>query len=186
MTSFVDSCVWEHCDNLINAMEKKYNPQKDNNKSRQICSHAYMILNTALHKMIDRTECLIFYNTPKSVAYQYYQGKTSLYSPWIYSELLMGNMIQSKPLLDHRPNILMESIQHFSQMKVEYMICLDDYETMNAYDLKKWKANLDSRKKNIASPISSYESMDILYDLYSLTNKGYLKGKKAEKNYYIG
>lgn len=184
--TFVDSCVWAYCDDLINAMERKYNSQNDPSISRQICSHVYMILNTALHKMIDKTECLIFYHTPQSVAYKDYLGKTALYSPWIYSELLMGNLIQSKSLMEHRPNILKESTQHFSQLKVEYKICLDGYESMDADNLNEWEEAVSNRKKYISRTLSPYDSMDILYDLYSLKDKGYFKGKSAERDYYIG
>lgn len=68
VNAFVDSCVWAYCDDLINLMEIKWNSERNKDVSRQICSHVYMMLNTALHKMIDKTECLIFVETPRNHA----------------------------------------------------------------------------------------------------------------------
>ena len=73
--SFIDSCVWGHMDDLLSAIDETYCVSQKNSdgsvlyydylKRNQSTAHVHMILNTALHKMIDKTECLIFLNTPE-------------------------------------------------------------------------------------------------------------------------
>ena len=69
ITSFIDSCVWGYANDLLKIIDKNYcvNKRKPDgtvdtynyNKRNQSTAHIHMILNAALYKMIDKTECLI-------------------------------------------------------------------------------------------------------------------------------
>lgn len=99
---FVDSCVWGNCNDLIMKIDnmccnKIRNTDGsftyDYESSHNSASHVYMILNGALMKMMNKTECVIFLDTPNSI-------KTSELpniatdSGWIYSELLMSTYLK--------------------------------------------------------------------------------------------
>ena len=109
--SFIDSSVWGFCDDLLSEIDKKYCYSKESNsynyKKRNISTaHIHMLLTSALTMMIDKTECLIFLNTPNSVN----PGKSissanqqTTYSPWIYGELSFSKLLRRRPLEEHRP-----------------------------------------------------------------------------------
>lgn len=95
---FVDSCVWwlhddllkdiddEYCVSFVDDNEKFIYDYKTRNKST---AYVHMILNGALMKMIDRTECLLFIDTPNSIKTKELYNITTD-SCWIYNELLMS------------------------------------------------------------------------------------------------
>ena len=77
LRAFVDSCVWGYADKLLKEIDDKYCAFERNwdgtvelydyQKRNQSTTHVHMILNGALMKMMDRTECLIFVDTPNSL-----------------------------------------------------------------------------------------------------------------------
>ena len=101
--AFVDSAVWGYCDELQKDIDKvycwqpkskTYNYERRNNST----AHVHAILMGALMKMIDNTECLIFVNTPNSMEASDIEEDITR-SPWIYSELLMAQVIRkSEPI----------------------------------------------------------------------------------------
>lgn len=105
ITCFIDSCVWGYADDLLKIIDEEYcrNPQETdgsytyNYKTRnRSTSHVHMLLNGALAKMIGRTECLIFLNTPNSIKTEDVTNGAKTASPWIYSELLMATAFPRK------------------------------------------------------------------------------------------
>ena len=128
ITSFIDSCVWGYANDLLKDIDDTYCVQsvKDNGghtydyESRNYSTaHVHMILNGALHKMIDSTECLIFLDTPNSLRVEDLKTGTTD-SCWIYSELLASSMIQKKqPIRKGISRSINESFEH-SALSVEY------------------------------------------------------------------
>ena len=57
-----------------------------------IAGHVHMMLSTALANMIDKTECIMFLNTPNSVSTR--DTKLKTYSPWIYNEIEITRIIE--------------------------------------------------------------------------------------------
>lgn len=99
ITTFIDSCVWGYCDDLIKKLDRRYCLSDDKNLYRyndrnKTTSFVHSLLNVALTKMIDRCECLFFLNTPNSIIPDPKRSETS--SPWIYYELLQTQMIRRK------------------------------------------------------------------------------------------
>lgn len=69
---FVDSCVWGHADDLLLKLDKAFCTNNkpgsyDYSLRNRTTSNVHMILNSALHGMIDRSELLIFLSTDNSV-----------------------------------------------------------------------------------------------------------------------
>ena len=105
ITSFIDSTVWKHSDDLLKEYDDKHcvaqrNPdgsiQSYNyNKRNQSTAHIHLLLQGALAKMIDHCECLIFINTPNSIPYSN-NDKAKTASPWIYNELLIAHLLKNK------------------------------------------------------------------------------------------
>ena len=105
LKAFIDSCVWLYCDELLRKIDDSYcqfnndNDFYDYKKRNQSTSHVHMLLNGALTKMIDSTECFIFVGTSNSIHLTpsaIKEEKYSTYSPWIYSELLTSRIIEHK------------------------------------------------------------------------------------------
>ncbi len=95
--SFIDSCIWGFANDLLKIIDQKYcKLQGTNSYSYDLrnfsTSHVHMMLSTALAKMIDKTECLFFLNTPNSIIASEIEEKTL--SPWIYSEIETSRMIR--------------------------------------------------------------------------------------------
>ncbi len=87
--TFIDSCIWGYCDNLLKELDNRYALQGDGYYSyptrNRTTGFVHALLTTALAKMMDSCECLFFLNTPNSIAPNPKTQETS--SPWIYFEL---------------------------------------------------------------------------------------------------
>lgn len=102
LKSFIDSCVWGEAKALLKSIDEKYAYRKypqgdyfDYQTRNQTTTFVNMMLATALNKMIDRTECLIFLNTPNSITTaEAINDKTK--SPWIYSEIETSRIIRKR------------------------------------------------------------------------------------------
>lgn len=97
LKAFVDSAIWGYAGDLLQIIDKKYCWQPANGTynyhlRNESTSHVHMMLMTALGMMIHKTECLIFVNTPDSIApSEVVEAQT--YSPWIYAELTMAGIV---------------------------------------------------------------------------------------------
>lgn len=102
LSCFIDSCVWGNADVLLKEIDNKYclrsnGETYDYDKRNRSTSHVHMMLQGALAKMIDNTECIIFLNTPSSMAANdtlTEESRTA--SPWIYAEVLATQLIRKK------------------------------------------------------------------------------------------
>ena len=98
-----------------------------------------MMLSTALTMMIDKTECLIFLNTPNSITASELIEQTE--SPWIYSEIAVTNMIRKKLPSEHRAVYKSFSIKkslYVESLKVKYDLPLDHLTNMDSETLLEW------------------------------------------------
>lgn len=104
LTSFIDSYVWGYCNDLLKNIDEEYckhinGHSYDYDKRNYSTSHVHMMLSTALTKMIDKTECIIFLNTDKSTINAEDVISTQTRSPWIYSEIMSTKMLrQNQPI----------------------------------------------------------------------------------------
>lgn len=147
LTSFIDSCVWGYCNDLLKQIDNRYclnsNEETYSYETRNFStSHVHMMLASALNKMIDKCECLFFINTPNSVETSQIVEHT--YSPWIYSEILTSKLIQKKVPSRH----LMGDFEHrktFSKadqinesLKIKYKLDLDHLEDLTEEEVINW------------------------------------------------
>ena len=110
--SFIDSCVWGYANELLEIIDNKYCISHQDSEDEVVrydydmrnlsTSHVYMILNGALIKMMDKTECIMFINTPSSISSQDIASPKHTASPWIYSELLYSKLIGTRKLSEYR------------------------------------------------------------------------------------
>ncbi len=113
LTTFIDSYIWESAYDLLKLIDDKYCYQSSTGtynyeKRNQSTAHVYMILNTALHKMIDRSEAFLFLETKNSIADLEKQkpvdtNNDQTYSAWIHSELMFSSMVEKREHRQIRP-----------------------------------------------------------------------------------
>lgn len=165
ISSFIDSCVWGYSDDLLKIIDDNYCIKDANSdgsktysyeKRNQSTAHVHIILNTALQKMIDKTECLIFLNTPNSLLVDDVIDGSATASPWIYSEITFSRMCEKKKLSYYRDFIQHDSRAEYLQLNVKYDVSLDHLYDLNDRDfLQIWKY---SKQK---------QPLDALDDLYT-------------------
>ncbi len=171
ITSFIDSCVWGYSDDMLKMIDEEYCVSKRKSdgsvesysykKRNQSTSHVHMILNTALHKMIDKTECLIFLNTPNSLIIDDVINGTATASPWIYSELMFSRMCCKRKLSEYRQSFQHGAIFEHTDLKVKYEVKVDhlvDIDNQNLIEM--WK--YCSQKDPITALDEFYENLGII------------------------
>lgn len=170
--AFVDSAIWGLADDLLKELDDEYCRKKDGKrydyrKRNVTTSHVHMMLNTALTKMIDKCECLIFVNTPKSIVLSEEVGvekdEKKTLSPWIYSELAFSGMVKRMPprcdyLMHSEEGALMESAR--SKLEIEYTVNTKHLHKLSTKDLSEWAsvASLNFPERSLPK---LYEQMQI-------------------------
>lgn len=163
---FIDSCIWGHSKKLLDIIADEYS-LNTRSTIADAAGHVHMMLSTALSDMIDRTECVIFLNTPNSIT-----PEDKTLSPWIYSEIAMTKLIRHKSTLKHR---LTEQTKTFvrlseSQSKpvvVNYGVDISHLKDLNFNDL------ISLRRK-----CTFKNSSNALDELYKIT--GYEKWRLSQ------
>ena len=139
--SFIDSCVWDHMDELNKILndcpkiEFGYCHNCQCSTFSDNLSYVHMMLASALMTMIDKCECVFFLNTPSSINLN---NKTE--SPWIYYELNIANIIQKVSRIE-KP--MMESILGFMR-KIEFTPNLEKMIKINKKILEEWENRCNS------------------------------------------
>lgn len=143
ISTFIDSCVWGYADDLLKEIDNIYCIQEkkpdggriyDYDTRNDSTAHVHMILNGALMKMMDSTECLMFMDTPNSLsASDLKNGKTN--SAWIYSELLMSDLLRKRTIIRKSYN---ESVMH-DGLSVEYDVDIKHLTKISFEEIKKVK-----------------------------------------------
>lgn len=158
--TFIDSCVWGNYADLLKQIDKKYCKNEDDNtydydKRNFSTSHVHMMLSTALTMMMDRTECLFFLNTPKSVtAKTNIKNKTQ--SPWIYSEITTSGFLrQRKPDREIPQKYITLAEDSQKHLAIEYNLFDSHLTKITSNNF--WKWHKECGAKNAA---------DALNDLY--------------------
>lgn len=163
LKTFIDSCLWESAKELQKTLDSEHSwtdPVKRETYSYDqvgfSSSHAHMMLSVALSKMIDRAECVFFYNTPESIFP--YKTQTNTNSPWIYSEITTTQIINKKipsrrkaeyTRLYSDGGFINENLQLFYQLDLNHLA------TINAPDFNEWVTK---------TAIIPEDALDLLYD----------------------
>lgn len=189
LTAFIDSCVWGYCDDLLRQIDNEYCKKEDGKTydyylRNYTTSHVHMMLSTALTEMIDKAECIIFYNTPNSVSLaddletiKNAKKKVTL-SPWIYHELAATSLVRickptrTIPILESV--VIHKAYSERNDLNIEYNIdeYLEEMISIESVELLSWKkiyATLTHKIDGDCIPnIMGYENINPLDVLYNL------------------
>lgn len=145
LNSFIDSCVWGYGDELITILDNEYSKKINGNyqyeKIKRTTAHVHMMLSTALTKMINSCECVVFINTPSSITSKESAQKGKTQSAWLYTEILMTSLIKPiEPARPRRPVVasLVERIA-VEKFEAEYDVDLQHMTNININVLNAWK-----------------------------------------------
>ena len=168
--SFIDSCVWGHSTKILRQIavdhcrtdDKRHFDYDLRNGST---SHIHMMLATALGKMINSVEAVIFVSTPNSVSTKESIQRVS--SPWLLYELSLMQLIQKRPLNDYRKmkksadiHELEEGVENFSRtIPIDYDADFSSLTSLDADTLNSWELTNSKR------PAWAERPLDILYSL---------------------
>lgn len=164
---FIDSCAWGYANELLKIIDNKYclNPGGEtyNYSSRNgSTSHVHMMLSSALSRMIDETECVMFIKTDNSITSSESVDKTQ--SPWLFFELGTMRIIRRK-----KPVRKVEKIRSFSsealdiikaaEFKAEYEVPLSELTPLSSSQLGDW------HKAHKSNTRTWKTALDLLYDI---------------------
>jgi len=129
---FVDSFVWGSAFDLLKKIDEKHCKYRDPDTGKEIYSYKnrnfstaniYMILNAALHRMIERSELFIFLGTENSLTIEdSIENQKKLISPWIFSELTFVNQVRR---YDERYDIRTKLVTESASVSLEYNMAMD-------------------------------------------------------------
>ena len=117
------------------------------NKANYAASHIYLMLNSALNNMINKTESFMFINTDNSTIYMD-KNKASAYtlSPWIYSEVVMANTMRiTTPVRPIRIEKRAELYHMMNEsMNITHKLDFSDFVDINLSCFRTWKVSKKS------------------------------------------
>ena len=156
--SFIDSEVWKYSDDLVTQLEEIYYPYAKDFHDK-IVAHVNIMLASALTKMLNNTECVLFLNTTNSIIPSSNDNSDKTDSPWIYHELFTTSILPViAPIRKSRErpgSVLNEA----SQPQILHTPPLKHLTDLNDSDFKSWINGARS---------SHYHSLDVLYSLKPL------------------
>lgn len=152
---FIDSYAWGYFNDLTNLLLEGESLTLEN--VSYVSSNVHMMLSMALSNMIDKCECLIFYNTPNSLPINSYFHKTT--SPWIYNELVISKIIRRKSKAEHR--MLLENFSKTASIVNKKFYYDVDMSHLNNITVKNFKSWIQYCPKK-------YNALDKLYKMYNL------------------
>lgn len=155
LSAFVDSSVWGCSDELLKSIDDCYCRTSDGYYDyltrNSSTSHVHMLLATALYKMINKTECLMFLNTPNSITPDNIISQTAeTLSPWIFYETLAAKHINKV-----KPSRLEERCICKRGIPISYNMNITDLYRINRDTLNRWKSNYNN----------NLNPLDVLYEL---------------------
>lgn len=160
INSFIDSLFWNYAGDLLTEINNEYSERRNtrengvlynHQKCNKASEHVNILLNAALHKLIDKTESVFFLNTDNSIQVFDHEGRIiqNTYSPWIFSEILCTQIVRKKPLIYYRPkyNIQSTILEHSDikdfqletrSLEIPYEVSLRHLENVSERELEKW------------------------------------------------
>ena len=164
-----------------------YNYQKRNFSTANV----YMILNAALHRMIEKSELFIFLGTENSLTVEdSIENQEFLKSPWVFSELTFVNQVVRYDNRKHlRPVIVKKSIAtedakvialdeslqvRFKKPTLDFSLSNNDFTEWLRYESNPFLQQFVETKEEFTSCKEHIKSLENLYDLMKK------KGEKRE------
>lgn len=188
LTSFIDSCIWGYSNDLLRMIDNDFciasnNPYVyDYEKRNFSTSHVHMMLQTALYKMIDKTEAFILLDTSNSML-KIPSVKNTIahqtFSPWIYSEIIASQVMRRKLLSEYRCYPVLEQA-NFSKinnsLNIKYDIDLSHLVDIDSNDLDVWKSKYNTKTAPYLINNSAHNQRHPLDFLYNI-----VEGRKKDE-----
>jgi len=109
---FVDSCIWKYSNDLLKLLDEHYCKTRfghyDYSLRNITTTQVHLILNMALAKMINSTECFMFLKTSNSMFRKKDFLVAQTESAWICDELLIASLLARRSKKIHRKEFRME------------------------------------------------------------------------------
>ena len=116
---FVDTFYWGSADDLLKEIDdikcKNSDGTYDYQKRKITTSHVHAMLTSAIMQVMDLSEIVIFVNTNNSVPVleNTLSGKKEYtFSPWIYEEVLLTELLRRKKWFEHRLSTFNERMEY--------------------------------------------------------------------------
>lgn len=154
LNSFIDSGLWGYSNDLLKQIDHDYCLNEDGktfdyNKRNYSTSHIHMMLANSLLKMIDKTECIFFLNTPNSIVSPKDSIESSTQSPWIYTELIAMKVVRKKIDRKVKREFVEEIFNAQKELKINYTVDLNDLVKIDHHFFNKWENKwIHSTKEN--------------------------------------
>lgn len=164
---FIDSCVWGYGYDLLKEINNQYNVTNKNefnvtydyDQVIYAASHINIMMSTALSKMIDKTKCIIFLNTPNSINEKELVSKT--YSPWIYHEIATTKLIMNNKMVLKK---YAESVD-YKNLRISHNLELDHLIELDSDTLDSWYKTWLLKKIESIINKKNPNPLDILYEV---------------------
>ena len=171
LVSFIDADVWGYCDDLLKQLDKTYslkaNGYYDYQNTRETSAHVHVMLMSALAKMINKTECLLFLDSDHSITARMSVLKTR--SPWIYNELLISSMIRPQVIKRKKISIGLDQQLLFeerssvaTEMIIEYPVVYQHMKQISGPDLFDWLGLYKKYDRRLSTSYHEFP-LDLLY-----------------------
>ncbi|RXJ52632.1 hypothetical protein [Gelidibacter gilvus] len=168
---FIDSIIWGNVNDLLRDIDNEYCYDKINKtysyeKRNVTTSHAHMMLINAISEMMDKTECLMFFETINSISIKKAIHETE--SPWIYSEIFLSKILRQNKDFSRRKTIhlshsLTKAYNLNENFEINYESDTSHLKDLSSEDLKTW-LELNIKEENRNS-----HPLDILYIIKKVT-----------------
>jgi hypothetical protein len=160
---FIDSCIWGSIYDLLKAIDNKYCRREgkttyDYDERNRSTAHVHMILATALQRMIDQTDTIIFMNTDQSISLKHsVNGEQKTLSPWIHMELNFSNLVRrrSRYKMVVESKIALDGVVSNEQLKVAHDAPTNHLTAISESQFMKWMLQ--------ASILKGSKAIDHLY-----------------------
>ncbi|GFD93126.1 hypothetical protein KUL156_43060 [Alteromonas sp. KUL156] len=165
---FIDYNIWGNINDLLKQIDDTYCYNKTTktysySKRNLTTSHVHMMLINALSDMIDRTECLIFFESNNSIDLKKLTQESTTESPWIYNELFLSKILrQKKAARNYNLTKAEESVKMFSDLNEnfnpKYTTDISHLINLSNEDLSNWINIYNKTNKEL-------HSLDLIYKL---------------------
>lgn len=143
---FVDAFYWGSADDLLKEIDdlkcKNANGTYDYEKRNLTTSHVHAMLTAAIMQLMDLSEVVLFVNTEHSVPAleTTLSGKREYtFSPWIYEEVLLTNILREKEWFVHRLTYANECYGYDEKdFEIAYELPKNNMIDLNVQILKEW------------------------------------------------
>lgn len=143
---FVDSLFWGSADALLKDIDDIYCKQDSENYNYQkrnlSTSHVHAMLSTAIIKVMEKSEIVIFLNSDNSIPKvdNVFSGNYTK-SPWIYEEIIFASLLRRRHWSSHRKVSIYESVGQ--NLQVKYNVPISEMKEITFEVIKDWKKEYD-------------------------------------------